>query len=120
MSRKLLLGVLAAAFGTAVTVASAQGPANAGQAAAPAGRAGAAGGQRGNAIGDPANTFGTSDTLYTMPEAGQGGGAGDPTAEQLAASPEAQAFIANAKEAGEREQIEEPVGPAPFNWMDDE
>jgi metallo-beta-lactamase class B len=97
MSRNLLLGVLAAAFGTAFTVASAQGPANAGQAAAPAGRAGAAGGQRGNAIGDPANTFGTSDTLYTMPEAGQGGGAGDPTAEQLAASPEAQAFIANAK-----------------------
>jgi len=32
-----------------------------------------------------------------MPEAGQGGGAGDPTAEQLAASPEAQAIIANAK-----------------------
>jgi len=41
--------------------------------------------------------FGTADTLYTMPEAGQGGGAGDPTAEQLAASPEAQTIIANAK-----------------------
>jgi hypothetical protein len=41
--------------------------------------------------------FGTANTLYTMPEAGQGGGAGDPTAEQLAASPEAQAIIANTK-----------------------
>ncbi len=40
--------------------------------------------------------FGTTDTLYTMPEAGQGGGAGDPTPEQLAASPEAQTIIANA------------------------
>jgi metallo-beta-lactamase class B len=48
-------------------------------------------------VADSANTFGTTDTLYTMPEAGQGGGAGDPTAEQLAASPEAQALIANAK-----------------------
>lgn len=32
-----------------------------------------------------------------MPEAGAGGGAGDPTAEQFAASPEAQAIVANAK-----------------------
>jgi len=53
---------------------------------------------RGSAAGDAsAGGFGTTETLYTMPEAGQGGGAGDPTAEQLAASPEAQAIIANAK-----------------------
>lgn len=38
-----------------------------------------------------------ANTLYTMPEAGQGGGAGDPTAEQLAASADAQRIIANAK-----------------------
>ena len=44
-----------------------------------------------------AGGFGATNTLFTMPEAGQGGGAGDPTAEQLAASPEAQAIIANAK-----------------------
>jgi metallo-beta-lactamase class B len=44
----------------------------------------------------PSN-LGTTNTLYTMPEAGQGGGAGDPTAEQFAASPEAQAIVANAK-----------------------
>jgi metallo-beta-lactamase class B len=43
------------------------------------------------------SNFGTQNTLYTMPEAGQGGGAGDPTAEQFAASPEAQAIVANAK-----------------------
>jgi metallo-beta-lactamase class B len=47
-------------------------------------------GGRGAAQGPP-------ETLFTMPEAGQGGGAGDPTAAQLAASPEAQAIIANAK-----------------------
>ena len=46
---------------------------------------------------DPAAGFGTANTLYTMPEAGQGAGASDPTAAQLAASPEAQAIIANAK-----------------------
>jgi metallo-beta-lactamase class B len=44
-----------------------------------------------------AGAFGTTDTLYTIPEAGQGGAANDPTAEQLAASPEAQAIIANAR-----------------------
>ena len=42
-------------------------------------------------------TFGTTNTLYTIPEAGDGAAAGDPTAAQLAASPEAQAIIANAK-----------------------
>ena len=30
------------------------------------------------------------------------------------------AFIAAAKEAGEREAPDEPDGPAPFDWMDDE
>src|SRR5436190_17256679 len=50
-----------------------------------------------NSPANPTDTFGTVDTLYTMPEAGQGGAANDPTAEQLAASPEAQAIIANAK-----------------------
>ena len=44
-----------------------------------------------------AGTFGTANTLYTIPEAGQGSAANDPTAEQLAASPEAQAIIANAR-----------------------
>ena len=44
-----------------------------------------------------AGTFATSNTLYTIPEAGQGSAANDPTAEQLAASPEAQAIIANAR-----------------------
>jgi metallo-beta-lactamase class B len=56
----------------------------------PAGRGG--GGGAGGASG-----FGTADTLFHMPEAGQGSGANDPTAEQLAASPEAQAIIANAR-----------------------
>jgi metallo-beta-lactamase class B len=42
-------------------------------------------------------TFGTTNTLYTIPESGQGSAANDPTAEQLAASPEAQAIIANAR-----------------------
>ena len=44
-----------------------------------------------------AGTFGTTNTLYTIPESGQGSAANDPTAEQLAASPEAQATIANAR-----------------------
>jgi len=48
-------------------------------------------------VAQGAGGFGTQNTLYTMPEAGQGGGAGDPTAEQFAASPEAQAIVANAK-----------------------
>jgi len=29
-------------------------------------------------------------------------------------------FIANAKAAGEREKLDEPDGPGPFDWMDDE
>src|SRR2546428_12963059 len=43
--------------------------------------------------------FGTTDTLTTIPEAGAGGGAGDPTAEQLAAAPQAQAIIAHARKS---------------------
>src|SRR5437879_2644057 len=55
-------------------------------------------GQRqGGAAAGPESGFGSTNTLTTMPEAGAGGGAGDPTAEQLAASPEAQAIIANAR-----------------------
>src|SRR5262245_23639540 len=41
--------------------------------------------------------FGTTNTLTTMPEAGAGSAADDPTPEQLATSKEAQAIIANAK-----------------------
>jgi metallo-beta-lactamase class B len=44
-----------------------------------------------------AGSFGTPNTLFTIPEAGQGSAANDPTAEQLAASPEAQTIIANAR-----------------------
>lgn len=56
------------------------------------GRQGGRGGAAAAATG-----FGTPDTLFTMPESGQGGAANDPTAAQLAASPEAQAIIANAR-----------------------
>jgi len=44
-----------------------------------------------------ATSFGTTNTLMTIPEAGAGSAADDPTPEQLAASPQAQAIIANAK-----------------------
>jgi metallo-beta-lactamase class B len=44
-----------------------------------------------------AGTFGTANTLFTIPESGQGSAANDPTAEQLAASPEAQTIMANAR-----------------------
>jgi metallo-beta-lactamase class B len=44
-----------------------------------------------------AGNFGTANTLFTIPESGQGSAANDPTAEQLAGSPEAQAIIANAR-----------------------
>src|SRR5688572_26806985 len=49
------------------------------------------------AAASSAGTFGTTNTLYTIPESGQGSAANDPTAEQLAASPEAQTIIANAR-----------------------
>ena len=64
--------------------------------------AGQAGGQRGappqrSAVGgggaaanSTATGFGTTNTLTTIPEAGAGSAADDPTPEQLAASPEAQ------------------------------
>src|SRR5947208_9555927 len=58
-------------------------------------------GQRGTPGGAAANRtatgYGTTNTLTTIPEAGAGSAADDPTPEQLAASPEAQAIIANAK-----------------------
>ena len=79
MHRKLLVGVVGAALATASVLAQ-QG-----------------GGQRPAPSGGSASSFGTTNTLYTMPESGQGSAANDPTAEQLAASPEAQAIIANAR-----------------------
>jgi metallo-beta-lactamase class B len=82
--KKFGAGILIAAVSVAVMAAQ--------------GGRGAGGGRQGGAPADnPAGGFGTQNTLYTMPEAGQGGGAGDPTAEQFAASPEAQAIVANAK-----------------------
>src|SRR5262245_44110446 len=55
-------------------------------------------GTRGGAPADRTATgFGTTNTLTTIPESGVGSAANDPTAEQLAASPQAQAIIANAK-----------------------
>ena len=75
MRRNLWLAVLVAMFATvAVLAQQAQPPAAA-----------------------PSGNFGTANTLYTIPESGQGSAANDPTAEQLAASPEAQAIIANAR-----------------------
>ena len=60
--------------------------------------AGQRGGRGGGASPDRTATgFGTTNTLTTIPEAGAGSAAADPTPEQLAASPEAQALIANAK-----------------------
>ncbi len=64
-----------------------------GQRGAPAG----AGGAGAPAANRTATGFGTTNTLTTIPEAGAGSAADDPTPEQLAASPEAQAIIANAK-----------------------
>ena len=54
-----------------------------------------AGGGGGNQA--PADGFGTTNTLFTMPEAGQGSGANDPSAEIFAASTQAKEFIANAR-----------------------
>jgi metallo-beta-lactamase class B len=60
--------------------------------------AGQRGARGGGATPDRTVTgFGTTNTLTTIPEAGAGSAAADPTPEQLAASPEAQAIIANAK-----------------------
>jgi len=85
--KRLMSAAAIAMIGAALVSAQGRG----GQ--APGARQGGAGPAPDAAAGG----FGTSNTLFTMPEAGQGGGAGDPTAEQLAASPEAQAIIANAK-----------------------
>jgi metallo-beta-lactamase class B len=85
------------------TGAAAQAPAGAAQGRGRqggrgAGGGGGAGGGAGSRDGgSTASGFGTTNTLTTIAEAGQGGGAGDPTVEQLAASPEAQAIIANAR-----------------------
>ena len=69
--------------------------------ATPVALAGQGRGQRGTQGGAPPNRtatgFGTTNTLTTIPEAGAGSAADDPTPEQLAASPQAQAIIANAK-----------------------
>lgn len=96
--KQVAAGVFVAIVG-AWLAAQAQGPGTQGSpaAAAPALAQGRQGGRGGPPGDSGAGGFGTANTLYTMPEAGQGGGAGDPTAEQLAASPEAQAIIANAK-----------------------
>jgi metallo-beta-lactamase class B len=72
-----------------------QAPAGPGAPAAGAGRGGGRGG--GGAPQAPVEGFGTADTLFSMPEAGQGNGANDPTPEQFAASAEAQAFVASAR-----------------------
>src|SRR4030095_11338145 len=101
MRRNLMLGMMLA-VSAAVAALIAQSsqtppPGGGGQGGAQA-APGRGGGQRGAATPtNPADTFGTTDTLFTMPEAGQGSAANDPTAEQLAASAEAQAIIANAK-----------------------
>ena len=84
-NKRIATGIFVAAV--SVAVMAAQG-----------GRGAGGGARQGGAPADnPTGGFGTQNTLYTMPEAGQGGGAGDPTAEQFAASPEAQAIVANAK-----------------------
>lgn len=93
MKSRIVLGVFLAAASAALVVAQGQVPPT-----APAAGQGRGGGRGGGGGGDnTAGGFGTQNTLYTMPEAGQGGGAGDPTAAQFAESPEAQAIVANAK-----------------------
>jgi metallo-beta-lactamase class B len=87
------------------------GAAPAGQ--APAGRGRGAAGQAagrqggGGGRGSSDSGFGSTNTLTTIPEAGQGSAAGDPTAEQLAASPEAQAIIANARKMAGTDLVNE-------------
>ena len=101
--QRLTMVAVAVALGAALVSAqgAGQGGAAQGQGGARQGgggrQGGGAGGGGGRGAAPDTGGFGTSNTLYTMPEAGQGGGAGDPTAEQFAASPEAQAIVANAK-----------------------
>jgi len=101
MRRNLILAVLVAAIGGVLSAQQGGTPAGGPQQGTAQGGRGRGGGGAGRGAAatptNPADTYGTADTLYTMPEAGQGGGAGDPTAEQLAASPEAQQIIANAR-----------------------
>jgi metallo-beta-lactamase class B len=98
MSRHVIPAALVAISLIAVLSAqSAQTPGGRGRGVEPGAPAPGArgGGARGGAP-DPGG-FGTANTLYTIPEAGQGSAANDPTPEQLAASPEAQAIIASAR-----------------------
>ncbi|MEO8483019.1 MAG: MBL fold metallo-hydrolase [Acidobacteriota bacterium] len=94
-----MLGVIALAAACAVSL-SAQGARPTAEQTGGA-RQGAAGGGRqgggGRGAAPEPGGYGTSNTLYTMPEAGQGGGAGDPTPDQFALSAEAQSIVANAK-----------------------
>jgi metallo-beta-lactamase class B len=102
MRKNVLVGTVASlALAAALAAQQAQAPAGGGrgggaeQQGAPAQGARGGGGGRGGA--PAAGGFGTTSTLYTIPESGQGSAANDPTAEQLAASSEAQAIIANAR-----------------------
>ncbi|MCC6987886.1 MAG: hypothetical protein IT181_02740 [Acidobacteria bacterium] len=105
MTRNVLALVMAVGAAAMLTAQAGPQPAGGGraggpQAGAPAqgargGGGGRAGGGGGGAPAAPG--FGTTDTLFSMPEAGQGSGAADPTAEQFAASAEAQAIVANAR-----------------------
>jgi metallo-beta-lactamase class B len=118
MRKDVLFGLLVAISSAALLAAQGAGqgggqaPAGGGRGAGAAGaqqggeqgRGGRAGGRAGGGGGGAAAAggFGTTNTLYTIPESGQGSAANDPTAEQLAASPEAQAIIASARRiAGE-------------------
>ena len=89
------------------TAGAAQQPAGARQGGAGAGGGGGRQGGGGRGSAPDTGGYGTSNTLYAMPEAGQGGGAGDPTAEQFAASPEAQAIVANAKKIAATDLVNE-------------
>lgn len=118
MKRVLAAGVCAF-FGATLLLAqgTAAPPAGQGGGARQGGAAGRQGGgaRQGGAAGAPQGAgrgsadpgFGTTNTLYTMPEAGAGGGAGDPTAEQFAASPEAQAIVANARKMAGTDLVNE-------------
>jgi len=94
MMKSGLVTLLILAF---VSVCAAQGTNQRGTSGTPAAAQRGRGGAGGAAANSTATGFGTTNTLTTIPEAGAGSAADDPTAEQLAASPEAQTIIANAK-----------------------
>ena len=99
MRRNVTTAVVVAIFMAAVLGAQ-QGQAPAGGGRGGGGAQGAAQGGRaggGGANQAPADGFGTTNTLFTMPESGQGSGANDPSPEIFAASTQAKTFIANAK-----------------------